>query len=172
MGNSNPPPTSSQTILTDFHKDYSRIFSENTNQPNLTQKDLLKIFPNRTLFCKSFLEWMPILSYKKTANKESFIFACEIFTLEGEEIISTVYKNHSYIFIEIFFHMTLKKLPVEIAKVTLEEVINFAEVFTNFFFKDNHNLTDLPKKIVDLVRNQTDIKNQPVLFHVAMKYTH
>ena len=172
MGNDNQKPKVEHSILTEFHKSYSKLYSEVSNDSILNINSLLKVFPKRTIFCKSLLEWMPILSYKKTANKESFIFACEILSLEGEEIISTVYKNHSYVFIETFFHMTLHKLPKEISDISYSELINFAQTFTNFFFTDDQDMVDLTNKVIDLIRLQSEIEKEPVNFNSVIKSTH
>lgn len=169
MGQQNSKPRRDTEILTEFHRGYSKIFSETTTDTCITTNDLLKIFPNRTLFCEKFRNWMTILSYKKTANKESFIFACEIFTLEGEKIISTAYKNHSFLFLDIFLHMCMQKLPNQISTVTLEDIQIFAETFANFFFQDDSKLLDLPSKIVDIVKNQTEIAKEPIFFNTVSK---
>lgn len=114
---------------------------------------------------------MKILSYKKTANKESFIFACEVFTLDPEDIINTSYKNHSFVFVDLFMHMCLQKLPTEIDEINQTQLINFSETFVNFFFKDENKMNDLAEKIADIVKIQTDIKTKGVPFRVVMKYS-
>lgn len=172
MGNTLKNNTESKTVFSETHKFFSQVYSDATPSPTMTLPDLLKVFPQRTLFCKAFLSWMPRLSYRNTANKESFIFANEILSMEGEEIISTAYKNHSYVFTDILFHVSLCKLPKEITTVTLEDTRLFAEVFANFMFKDDHKLTDLPSKIVDLVVAHTDIASEPVSFQIVTKLTH
>ena len=169
MGNSKSKATEEESILTNYHRSYSRIYSEITVEPILTETDLLKIFPNRTLFCDNFLKWMKILSYKKTANKESFIFACEVLTLDPEDIIVTAYKNHSFVFIDLFMHMCLQQLPTEINEVSNAQLANFAATFVNFFFKDQNKVVDLSQKIGDIVRVQSDIQNKGVPFRVVMK---
>ena len=135
MGVSTSKLSKEEEILTEYHRSYSHIYSQLTTEPLLTTTDLLKIFPKRTLFCNNFLKWMKILSYKKTANKESFIFACEVFTLDPEDIINPSYKNHSFVFVDLFMHMCLQKLPTEIEEINQTQLINFSETFVNFFFQ-------------------------------------
>ncbi len=131
--------------------------------------DLMKVFPKRTLFCQNFIKWISILSYKKTANKESFIFACEIMSLEGETIISSAYRNHSFVFVDLFFHIALQKLPKDIDKVSIEELQNFSETLANFFFTDESTLKDLPQKIVDIGKIGTSIDKEPISYGLLLK---
>lgn len=169
MGNKNnaPPPESQR--LTDFHRQTSKIFSETTTDQNLTLDDLLQIFPKRTLFCSNFLKWMQILSYKKTANKESFVFACEILSLDGEKVISTPYQNHSFLFLDVFFHMSVQKLPKDVVRVTAEELTNFADTLANFFFGDASQVPDLGQKFADVLFLQTSIAQDPVPYSMFAK---
>lgn len=169
MGNSKPRRFSEPTILTEYHRRYSLIFSEHASSILMTVDDLLKVFPNRTLFCHNFHAWMQTLSYKKTANKESFIFACEILTLDSCDVISPTYKNHSFVFIELFLHMCLQKSPKENATVNQQQLINFAQTLTNFFFKDQNKLEDLAAKIVDIIKLQTNISSEPIPLAILIK---
>ncbi len=88
------------------------------NKKQIDEQDLLKIFPGRKLFCQCLFKWMCILSYRKTANRESFLYAIEIFILDSSLLIKESYVNHSYSFIDIFMIMTLCIRPSELHKIT------------------------------------------------------
>ena len=169
MGNTNQKVVKKKTVVTDFHHRCSQIFSENSEKSSISAQELSRVFPSRTIFCQNFQKWMKVLNYTKTANKEGFIFACEILLLESDQIISTTYRNHSFVFIDLFMHMCLQKLPNEISTVTYSDLLNFAETLSNFFFKDDNKLKDLPQKMTEMITSQLNIKSDPVSYSSISK---
>jgi hypothetical protein len=73
------------------------------------------------------------------------------------------------VFIDLFMHMCLQKLPNEISTVTYSDLLNFAETLSNFFFKDDNKLKDLPQKMTEMITSQLNIKSDPVSYSSISK---
>jgi len=169
MGGGASKHRNSEDLRTDGHKDILKIFTELTPDQTLTEGLLANIFPKRSLFTRCFIQWMESLSYKKNANRESFVFACEILSLDPEQVLKAEYKNHTFGHLEIFLHMTLLKMPNKIEQVTLEETTAYIDLILNFFMGDDIDGSEGREVIIAMITKRTEIENGPISYHTLLK---
>lgn len=140
--------------LKNFHLKARKVYEEELgNKEEVTAKDLLNVFPNRLIFCQAFVQWMKTLSYKGTANRQSFIFATEILLLDSNHVLKPEYKNHAFNFLEIFMHMVLSKLPQNIESISQQQVESFIAVLVNLFLDENEETDLIKKSLFSLVKS-------------------
>ena len=137
MGNSQSQSHTKTEELKQFHRQILGVYETKLHsKKELAAEDLEQLFPNRVEFCRRFAAWMRKLSYKGTANRESFIFACEVMLLDSDMILKEEYKNHSFNFLELFMHMTMAKYPNEIETLSKADVLAFIKTLVNLFLDD------------------------------------
>lgn len=142
MGNTNQSLGKKAEELKALHKQVINIYETTLeNKKEVKAADLEALFPNRIELCKRFTEWMKKLSYKQTANREAFIFACEILLLDSEYVLKEEYKNHSFNFIEIFSYMVLAKYPNEILSINKNDVSDIIKAFISLFLDETKDTT-------------------------------
>lgn len=99
---------------------------------------MVKFFKNRTFFSQAFYEWMKRLSYRKSANRESFLYASELFLIDSNDLLKEKYKNHSFNILEIMMIMARKNRYKVGQKLTHEEIQSFFDILFNLMYGDNH----------------------------------
>lgn len=166
MGNNNSQQKENKE-LDEFHLKIKELYLKNfSNKKELTIDDVNKLFPNRKLFCEKFHRWMCALSYRKSANRESLIFACEIFLLDSEKIVKEIYSNHSYNYLELFFHMILAKDPRKLPPITFNDLETFIDCFLNFLLGDR-DYSFTKKNFMNMFKNQFDFENKIYIYPVV-----
>ena len=169
MGNSNSHLNENKE-LDEFHLKIKQLYTKNfDNKKELTIKDVNKLFPKRKLFCEKFHKWMCALSYRKSANRESLIFACEIFLLDSEKIVKEIYSNHSYNYLELFFHMILAKDPRKLPPITFNDLEVFIDCFLNFLLGDiNYSFTK--NNLINMFKKRFNFNEQKIYIYPVVKF--
>jgi len=169
MGLSESKNKSHDDFRTEGHMIIIKIFAELSTDQTLTESALIKLFPNRTLFTKVFFQWMESLSYKNSANRESFVFACEILSLDSEQVLKEQYKNHTFGHLEIFLHMILQTMPNKIEQATSENVESYIDLILNFFLGDSIDPAEGKEAVMGMIAKRTEIANGPISHHILLK---
>lgn len=155
MGNTSSDKTPVNHGLTAFHRRVLQIYETVLgSKKEIVPEDLEKLFPQRSEFCEKFTNWMKRLSYKHTANRESFIFACEVMLLDSELMLKEEYRRHSFNFIEIFLHMIVAKFPQQIEGVSQTDVMSFIRMFISLFLDDSKDNSMVINALGGLVHKQ------------------
>lgn len=158
-------------LRTDGHKNILKIFAELCPDQTISENSLKSLIPNRSLFTRIFFQWMESLSYKKNANRESFVFACEILSLDPEHVLKEEYKNHTFGHLEIFLHMILQKMPNKIEQITIEETTSYVDLILNFFLGEDVDSSEGREVIMAMITKRTEIKEGPISHHILLKST-
>jgi hypothetical protein len=169
MGNNNEKQSSNDDSNNEYHRRFSLIYKDAFVDQVPFDEVLNQMFPKRKIFCLNFVKWMEMLSYKKTVNRESFTFACEILSIDSEFVIKEEYRKHSFSHLDLFLHLSVQRLPGKINLINIEEASNYLDVFINFLISDDVDPKEAKDSLMGMILKRTEIGDKSIPHETLLK---